>query len=428
MQLACRGNISCAGRSMLILLLNLCLQEPPKDSVLDHLHVGAQLRGRVEARDPVAYAPAAQTDKSDVLYLTRARAHLKIDLTPDLDGFAEAQDDRQFSHAGAAATNRDNLDVHQAYFEWRKIDGRPLSIKIGRQELAYGDQRLVSPLDWANPGRAWDAAKVRYADKSWWVEAFASQFTSGNNTLEDHVFCGIYASCAQVADHVFDIYALGRYLGAPIGSRDELGNVGAVREGTFGFRLKGKTDAIDYSAEGAYQTGQFVQTDIRSWGFAGTLGYSISDVRFGVEFTAASGDENPGDGRRQTFTPPYPFSHFYQGFADVFAWRNGNDFVLNVRWKACESATLQIDIHTFWLEERRDGWYNASGAVIRRDATGSADPFVGNEVDFHIRMSLSKSIKVWTGYSHFFAGPFVRDTGPAPDMDWFFLQVTLELN
>ena len=38
----------------------------------------------------------------------------------------------------------------------------PVTLKVGRQELSYGDERLVGAFDWNNIGRVFDAAKLRY--------------------------------------------------------------------------------------------------------------------------------------------------------------------------------------------------------------------------------------------------------------------------
>lgn len=412
---------------MLELIVALILQDRAQESFWDRLELGGQIRGRIEYRNPVAYAPPAQIDKSDVFYLSRIRAHLKLKITPDIDAFVQAQDDRQFNHAGPAVSNSDNIDIHQGHFHVRKIDGSHWSVKAGRQELLYGDQRVISPLDWSNTGRAWDALKIRYEDPAGWVDVFGSMVVDQNDTIEGHVFYGIYASYTEVADHEFDLYALGRYLGDSLRSLDERGNIGTVQEGTFGIRIKGKTSRFDYTVEGVYQTGEWVETAICAWAVAATLGYTVEEVRFGVEYTGASGDPRPADGRRNTFTPPFPFSHFYQGYADVFAWKNGHDAVGTVRWKPCDWATFQVDVHTFWLDQNEDAWYNAAGMVIRRDPTGSSSSFVGNEIDVHLRLTRGKWLKIWTGYSRFFAGEFVDDTGRSPDMDWFFFQLTIDL-
>jgi len=38
----------------------------------------------------------------------------------------------------------------------------PVSLKVGRQELSYGEERLVGAFAWNNIGRVFDAVKVRW--------------------------------------------------------------------------------------------------------------------------------------------------------------------------------------------------------------------------------------------------------------------------
>src|SRR6185436_17662187 len=40
--------------------------------------------------------------------------------------------------------------------------GDSLTARVGRQELLYGNQRLISPLDWANTRRTFDGARLLY--------------------------------------------------------------------------------------------------------------------------------------------------------------------------------------------------------------------------------------------------------------------------
>jgi hypothetical protein len=157
----------------------------------------------------------------------------------------------------------------------------------------------------------------------------------------------------------------------------------------------------------------------------------LSDVdgkpRIGLEYTYATGDDDPTDGRHQTFDPLYPFGHFYQGFADQFAWRNGHDAALLLKASPAEGVSLHLDLHGFWLDEKRDAWYGFTGAPIRRDATGSARSRVGGETDLHVRWAITKQVKAWAGWSHFAAGPYVRDTaGSDRDMNWVFAQLTVD--
>ena len=57
----------------------------------------------------------------------------------------------------------DQLDIHPGYLEIRspKSVRVPVSVRIGRQKLAYGSQRLVSPLEWVNTARVFDGMQVR---------------------------------------------------------------------------------------------------------------------------------------------------------------------------------------------------------------------------------------------------------------------------
>ena len=51
----------------------------------------------------------------------------------------------------------------------------PLSAKIGRQEMAYGDERLIGAFGWNNIGRMFDAAKVRWQNEWFGVDFFTGR-------------------------------------------------------------------------------------------------------------------------------------------------------------------------------------------------------------------------------------------------------------
>ena len=73
----------------------------------------------------------------------------------------------------------DTLDIRQLYAEWLHIDGSPFGIRVGRQQISYGDQRVFGPGSWGNTGRyAWDAAMVKVE-----TERFASDFWVGRYLL-----------------------------------------------------------------------------------------------------------------------------------------------------------------------------------------------------------------------------------------------------
>jgi hypothetical protein len=68
----------------------------------------------------------------------------------------------------------DTIDLHQAYFTIGNHKEFPLSLQVGRQELSYGDQRLIGPSAWNNIGRSFDAAKLRWQNAWFGVDFFSA--------------------------------------------------------------------------------------------------------------------------------------------------------------------------------------------------------------------------------------------------------------
>jgi hypothetical protein len=436
---------------------------PPPDSLVNSLAkritLGGQIRTRAEYRDPTSYANTLAATRTDRLFLTRIRLNLKFSLTDDIDVFVQPQDERQWGQEPSVLYDDKNFDLHQGFVEVRNLLGEPLSFKAGRMELSYGDQRLVSPLDWSNITRAWDGAKIRYAPQNFWIEGFYTVIRdplsptpagaippltnaplAATGAAHDQDFMGVYFSYVGVANHEFDAYGFFREFrdnsagteALPAPPNPPSGN---LVDRTIGARIKGKDLGFDYTAEAMSQGGHQATDRIEAYAYAGTLGYTFDMAwtpRLGVEYDFASGDRKAGDGKKGTFDPLFPFGHYYQGFADVFAFKNGKDLMGSIKVAPTETLSVQLDFHQFWLASETDAWYNASGTAIRPRRATSVGSRVGCETDLHARLAVGKYVKFWAGWSHFFAGEYVRQTeapgpgGTSVDMNWFFLQMTVD--
>ena len=66
----------------------------------------------------------------------------------------------------------DEIDLHQGFFTVGNTNEFPLMVKVGRQELVYGEERLIGAFDWNNIGRSFDAAKVRWLNDWGSVDLF----------------------------------------------------------------------------------------------------------------------------------------------------------------------------------------------------------------------------------------------------------------
>ena len=50
---------------------------------------------------------------------------------------------------------------------------------------------------------------------------------------------------------------------------------------------------------------------------------------------------------------------------------------------------------------------------------------MGSEFDFTVNWNVNKIFSVQAGYSHFFSGAYIADTGPSDDADFGYVMATL---
>ena len=392
--------------------------EPPK------LTFSGQVRARAETTNVEAYSTPLKRRGYDLTTL-RTRLGLAVETNQKVNGFIQLQDSRNWGSETTVATNMNLVDLHQGYVDVLDLFAQPLDLRVGRQELQYGDQRLVSPLDWNNVGRAWDGARLRWRGSNYTVDLFETVVKDVNIAKRNGNFWGLYASCKAVPKHEFDAFVFGR------DQRDgtftnEHGTLGHLSDRTLGARVKGTPDRFDYTAEADWQFGRKAGQRVRAWALAATGGYTFDHSlkpRVGVEYDFASGDSNPSDNKVQTFDPLYPFGHSYQGYQDIFSWKNGHDFKGSVSVDPKPDWRVQADYHHFRLHHAFDAWYDATGAaIVARSATGAPGKDIGNELDLHVKGKFREVITLWFGYSRFFAGSYVKATTTRGDRDWGFFQ------
>ncbi len=81
------------------------------------------------------------------------------------------------------------FSVHQAWGEI--LFTHKLSLKVGRQELSYDDQRILGALDWAAQGRSHDAARLMWQDSTWQLHLGAA-FNQNSNIPEPARLTGTF--------------------------------------------------------------------------------------------------------------------------------------------------------------------------------------------------------------------------------------------
>lgn len=364
----------------------------------------------------------------DSFFLTRLRLHSDIHFGDHVRVFVEgksAQSTDRDLPGGRRGLDMDTMALQQAFADVIIPVGEEakLTLRGGRQMYVFGKQRLVSPLDWSNTMRAWDGVTGELVMGDVKLTGFWSQFvpvdkTGYNESNGDEQFYGVYSTVKNIAPGVnADLYWLARDRGFMMDERD-----------TFGARLFGKIgeSGFDYDVEGAYQTGDSGTSDVSAYMIGAQVGYTFVDVdgkpRVFVGFDMGSGDDDPTDMDVNTFNQLYPLGHAYLGFIDVVGRQNIMDVSIGMSVKPADKLTLIVSGHFFTRDEDMDALYNAGGGVVRAGGAGTSDE-VGSEIDILVKYALDSHTTIIAGYSHFFAGDFIEDTGPSDDIDFFYTGV-----
>lgn len=406
---------------------------PLNSSESMYLSIGGQLRLRAESWWNFGFG-----DKSDVFGLSRVRLHADLHLGSRFRMFVEGKSSLSTGRdlpGGIRSLDVDSIDFQNAFIDINlALNPATIIFRPGRQELQFGGQRLVSPLDWANTRRTFDGVRGIVKKGGWRFDGFWSQsvavrkYSMNCGSASGKELYGIYGTGnLPSSGSTLDLYWLG-YLN----ERAQFGDIGG-RESrqTIGARSKGGLgdSGADYELEAAYQFGDLDAASISAFMFTGQLGYTFASTkskpRLYTNLDFATGDDDPADNSVQTFNQLFPLGHAYLGYIDfvgrqnVIDWSGGLALSPAPKWKSTAAA------HYFWRENANDAIYNPGGSIVRAGDAGSSKA-IGLEIDLTLGYAFNRFVNLSGGYSHFFPGSFIKESGSSNAIDflYFVFQVT----
>ncbi|MBE9535889.1 MAG: alginate export family protein [Proteobacteria bacterium] len=314
----------------------------------------------------------------------------------------------------ATHTTKNNPDGTGVHLNegWLKVDNLlgPVGIKVGRQRLSFGKQRLLGALEWTLEGNRWDALNFQHRSDMVDVDLFFAQLsdTSHTSTDGDDQLNGLYVTLKPVKGQKIDVYAINKQTNTTYDS-DLLTPL--VYEGanqdfmTYGLRSAGKAGLLDWDAEYATQDGWSndsgaVQSkqDASAWAIG--LGASPTKmIRIGAQAWKADGDKG-NTVNNEAFNGLYPTNHFKYGIADYAGsnWSNRQGYGFDVTAKPVKG--LKIKAEYVILEAEEDF------------ATGGND--VGHEYNLQVFVSLTEKVKLYVYGAWFNADYDYRSSLVAP--------------
>lgn len=320
---------------------------------------------------------------------------------------------------------RNVLDLQEAFVE---IGPEEAFVRLGRQEIRLGSQRLLAVRDGTTVRRNWDGARVMAKLGDIDLDAFSLRlvavepngvFNDGRDAGRD--IAGVQATFAAPLGKI-DAY----YIFSEVDQRRTIEGVADERRHSLGIRAFGSQGGWFWDWEAVYQTGRFGRGDISAWTLATNTGYRWEDRAWKPEImlsaNIASGDGKAGDGDLGTFSALYPNASY---FSENAVLGPANFFNLHpyLRVRPRENLFLALDLNLYWRLEREDGVYAPPGNLFRLPQ-GARARFVDTSLSGVIEWEPAEGMMLGLVFTHSAPQDFIRATGPSDTID--FVEATLQ--
>jgi len=419
-----------------------------------YLSLGGEARERFESYTNETFNSKlphyAETKDDNSYFLQRYLFHADYHPNDWLRVFGQLQSSLECGRYNPRVTDRDAIDLHQMFADLKAGIGHGgvLTLRVGRQEMSFGAERLVGVREGPNDRRAFDAVRLSYKQHGLSLDTFISSPVEVDPGQFDdqHVrgvlFWGIYGTipCPRLPGLKLDFYYLGLrkpsgvFFGAnvprklpvpPIYIQSVFPDFPDEERHTLGTRLAGTVGNWDMNNEALYQFGQFGSGDIQAFWIAADNGYTFKNLRFqprlGLRAGIASGDNDSSNGDLQTVNPLFVRGNYFSE-AGLLAPQNLMGLGPNIRIKPDPALTAELGCVTLWRESLGDSIYRPPGIPIF-PAESEFGRYVGTELILGTAWQATPHIGVAAAYSHFFAGDFIHQS-KGDDADFGALWLT----
>ncbi|MEM9919118.1 MAG: alginate export family protein [Bacteroidota bacterium] len=353
-----------------------------------------------------------QAQNHDEALFQRLMVHADLQLGAPIRIFTQLKSGLVVGRNGMASPlNEERLDLHQ-FFVGLNIG--PSTLEIGRRELSYGSQRLLSVREGTNIRQSFNGLRwiFRQANAQLDVLLYAYNpqqigwFDEGIDT--DRLLWGMYWTGLKGGSEAanLDIYYLG------VRNKEGAFEEGRLEEWrhSIGARYWATIKRFRTNTELVVQAGTFGEGDIFAWTLSTENYYRLTEwwkVTLGIKAEIVSGDERQGDGDLQTFNPLYPRGGYF-GLLALVGPANLMDIHPSLHLSIDKKWQLNLDWDFFWRHQLADGVYFPSGR-INVAGNASQERFIGHQPGLQLAYAVNRFFELETSYFLFFPGHFLKE-------------------
>ena len=316
--------------------------------------------------------------------------------------------------------NNNGLMLHEAWAQLGLTDTTNkkvnLTLKLGRQELIFDDQRLIGNLDWLQQARHHDAALLKYIRSHWTLNAgvaYNQNKESSSGTIYNPVSPGNYSTNTNGGSiyKSFQFVHINRRLKSGSVSvlafadqfnrylldsvKTKVWTRGAWTRFTTGLYFTNAFNKLTITGAAYYQGGKTSDNQhLSALLLSGSVMYQFrpyASAGFGYDYTSGGSSGS----RSHSFDPLYGTPHKFWGLMDYFYAASGfgkgglTDYYLKTKFRFSDKYNLAADLHQFYsasnintpagLKGSRSSLCRGVGGYspTRRDSPPRRDPASG---------------------------------------------------
>lgn len=396
-------------------------------SVPVSLEFHGEVRHRLEVDGREKITPGSSSTEQSFL---RSRLSVRAALPKNVSLLVQAQDARVYGEEPSPESGTGSKkDLHQGYVLAEDLMAPGVWLRLGRMELAYGNERLIGANDFSNTGRAFDGVVLGYRGAQFDVEVFETKIgESVGNTFRgrDYDFFGAFATVRAIPDNTIEAFAFFDRDADTLATGED-----ALKRLTLGGRLAGSRMGFTYEAEGGLQSGDQGSQSVSAAYFGGRVAYTVAHAyapTFGVGADWLSGDADSADGEFKAFDTLFGTNHGFYGIMDLF-----NDIPEDTRNLGLLDLFAKVSltpVHWLTASAAYHNFKSAEDLVISGTGGESSFSSFGSELDLIGEIPCTKNVTFEAGLSYFVPGNIIEETmhqelGPAVEADnayWGYLQ------
>lgn len=353
--------------------------------------------------------------KADDYLFTRALLGADLHLGARFRAFVQLGSTTVNGKRGTVSpTDASGTDWQQVFVE---ANAGTTTLRLGRQEVIFGSQRLVALRDGPNVRQAFDGLRAIVDVKGYALNLFALRpVRVGRGDFDDapdraQSFYGLYATGGGIDAYVMRLERKGAAFAQ--GTQTE-------RRTSAGGRLFGRRGDFDYNIEALYQFGTFGTGQIRAWTFASDSGYTLRTLpwrpRLGLKADIASGDKDLKDKTLNTFNPLFPKGGYFTENGLVGP-ANIVDLQPGVTLNPTPTVNVVVAAVILWRQTTADAVYRQPNLPMPGTA-GTPGRYTGTQYYVMPAWQMTPHLTLTATYVHFAVGQVIR-RAHGGDSDYF---------